>query len=50
MGQVIEAGAVQRYLACLAVHDWDGLAATIADDDLIREARSATSSRASRCI
>jgi len=30
-------GAVERYLACLAVHNWDGLAATIADDDLIRE-------------
>jgi limonene-1,2-epoxide hydrolase len=30
-------GAVERYLACLAVHDWDGLAATIADDDLIRQ-------------
>jgi hypothetical protein len=30
-------GAVERYLACLAVHDWDGLAATIADDDLFRE-------------
>jgi SnoaL-like domain len=32
-----EPGAVERYLACLAVNDWDGLAATIADDDLIRE-------------
>jgi limonene-1,2-epoxide hydrolase len=32
-----KAGAVERYLACLAVHDWEGLAATIADDDLIRE-------------
>lgn len=30
-------GVVERYLACLAVHDWDGLAATIDDDDLIRE-------------
>lgn len=30
-------GMVERYLACLAVHDWDGLAATIADDDLIRQ-------------
>jgi limonene-1,2-epoxide hydrolase len=30
-------GTVERYLACLAVHDWDGLAATIADDDLIRQ-------------
>jgi hypothetical protein len=33
----IEAGAVERYLASLAVNDWDGLAATIADDDLIRD-------------
>jgi hypothetical protein len=32
-----EAGAVERYLACLAVHDWDGLEATIANEDLIRE-------------
>jgi limonene-1,2-epoxide hydrolase len=32
-----EAGAVERYLECLAVHDWDGLATTIADDDLIRQ-------------
>ncbi len=32
-----EAGVVERYLACLAVHDWDGLAATIDDNDLIRE-------------
>jgi len=30
-------GTVERYLACLAVHDWDGLAATIAEDDLIRQ-------------
>jgi limonene-1,2-epoxide hydrolase len=36
MGQANEADAVERYLACLAVNDWDGLAATIADDDLIR--------------
>jgi len=36
MGQP-EAGAVESYLACLAVNDWDGLAATIADDDLIRD-------------
>jgi SnoaL-like protein len=28
---------VERYLECLAAHDWDGLAATIADDGLIRE-------------
>jgi hypothetical protein len=37
MGQPDEAGAVQRYLTCLAVHDWDGLAATIAQDDLERD-------------
>jgi hypothetical protein len=37
MGQPDEAGAVQRYLTCLAVHDWDGLAATIAQDDLVRD-------------
>ena len=30
-------GAVERYLECLAAHDWDGLAATIADEGLIRE-------------
>src|SRR6185312_587928 len=28
---------VERYLACLAAHDWDGLAATIAEDGLTRE-------------
>ena len=28
---------VERYLACLAAHDWDGLAATIADEGLTRE-------------
>jgi hypothetical protein len=32
MGDVIE-----RYLTCLAAHDWDGLAATIADQGLTRE-------------
>ncbi len=37
MAQTDVAGVVERYLACLAVHDWDGLAATIADEDLIRE-------------
>ncbi|HZC90271.1 MAG TPA: nuclear transport factor 2 family protein [Mycobacterium sp.] len=37
MSQPDDAGTVERYLACLAVHDWDGLAATIADDDLIRD-------------
>ncbi|WP_231983669.1 nuclear transport factor 2 family protein [Mycobacterium sp. E2733] len=30
-------GVVERYLACLAAHDWDGLAATIADEGLTRE-------------
>jgi ketosteroid isomerase-like protein len=29
--------AVERYLACLATNDWDGLAATVADEDLIRD-------------
>ena len=30
-------GAVERYLTCMAAHDWDGLAATIADEGLTRE-------------
>lgn len=30
-------GVVERYLACLAAHDWDGLATTIADEGLTRE-------------
>jgi hypothetical protein len=33
----VGAGVVERYLECLAAHDWDGLAATIADDGLTRE-------------
>jgi limonene-1,2-epoxide hydrolase len=33
----VGAGVVERYLECLAAHDWDGLAATIADDGLVRE-------------
>jgi SnoaL-like domain len=37
MDQTVEAGAVERYLKCLAVNDWDGLATTVADEDLIRE-------------
>lgn len=37
MDQTDDAGVIERYLACLAVHDWDGLAATIADENLIRE-------------
>ena len=28
---------VERYLACMAAQDWDGLAATIADDRLLRD-------------
>lgn len=30
-------GVVERYLECLAAHDWDGLAATIAEEGLTRE-------------
>jgi hypothetical protein len=29
--------SVERYLTCMAAHDWDGLAATIADEGLTRE-------------
>ena len=29
--------AVEQYLACMADHDWDGLAATIADEGLTRD-------------
>ena len=29
--------AVEEYLACMAAHDWDGLAATIADEGLTRD-------------
>jgi hypothetical protein len=29
--------AVDRYLTCMAAHDWDGLAATITDGGLTRE-------------
>ena len=31
MGDAIEVGTgvVERYLTCLAAHDWDGLAATL---------------------
>jgi len=28
---------VKRYLTCMAAHDWDGLAATIADEGLTRD-------------
>jgi SnoaL-like domain len=39
MGNAIEigTGVVERYLECLAAHDWDGLADTIADEGLTRE-------------
>ncbi len=33
----VHSGVVERYLQCLAAHDWDGLAATIADEGLTRE-------------
>lgn len=33
----IGTGVVERYLECLAAHDWDGLAATISDEGLTRE-------------
>jgi hypothetical protein len=29
--------AVERYLECMAAHDWDGLAGTIADEGLSRD-------------
>lgn len=32
-----DGNAVERYLACLAAHDWEGLAATIADHGLLRD-------------
>ncbi|MGZ4511680.1 MAG: nuclear transport factor 2 family protein [Mycobacterium sp.] len=37
MESTVTTGVVERYLECLAAHDWDGLAATIADEGLIRE-------------
>ncbi len=30
-------GQVERYLECLAAHDWDGVAATLAEEGLTRE-------------
>ncbi len=33
----VRTAVVERYLECLAAHDWDGLAATIADEGLTRE-------------
>jgi SnoaL-like domain len=39
MGNATEigTGVVERYLTCLADHDWDGLATTIADEGLTRD-------------
>jgi len=37
MAVATDAGVVERYLTCLADHDWDGLADTIADEGLTRE-------------
>ena len=37
MAVVTDTGVVERYLTCLADHDWDGLADTIADEGLTRE-------------
>jgi SnoaL-like domain len=34
---VMATHAVERYLRCMAANDWDGLAATIADEGLTRE-------------
>ena len=33
----IRTDSVEHYLACMAAHDWDGLAATIADEGLTRD-------------
>jgi limonene-1,2-epoxide hydrolase len=37
MDDVRESNTVERYLECLVAHDWDGLAATIADQGLVRD-------------
>jgi hypothetical protein len=37
MAVATHTGVVERYLTCLADHDWDGLADTIADEGLTRE-------------
>jgi len=37
MGNTAEGQVVERYLECLAAHDWDGLAETIAEQGLTRE-------------
>jgi SnoaL-like domain len=36
-GTITATTSVDRYLACMAAHDWDGLAATIADEGLVRD-------------
>ena len=33
----IGADVIERYLTCMAAHDWDGLAATIAEEGLTRD-------------
>jgi hypothetical protein len=33
----MDTDTVERYLACMGAHDWDGLAATVADEGLTRE-------------
>lgn len=33
----IGADVIERYLRCMAAHDWDGLAATIAEEGLTRD-------------
>ncbi len=37
MGDAPQGQVVERYLECLAAHDWDGLADTIAEQGLTRE-------------
>lgn len=37
MDNAIRGHVVERYLECLAAHDWDGLADTIAEEGLTRE-------------
>jgi hypothetical protein len=33
----VDMDVVERYVTCMAAHDWDGLAATIADEGLTRD-------------
>lgn len=37
MDDATQGQVVERYLECLAAHDWDGLADTIAEEGLTRE-------------